>query len=88
MRIRPVDGVDECPNVSAARYEFDTRRNMKDAQEVGDSATAMLLQMILVSVENNLWFLEAYLEGIAVRLHGRKLPPWTAARLNQTGSSS
>ena len=55
---------------SYSRYELDTHHNLKSAQEIGDSESAALLQVISDSVENNLWFLEAYLEGIAVGLHG------------------
>jgi hypothetical protein len=53
------------------------------AQANGDQETVELLHVVLVSIENNLWFLEAYLEGIAVGLHGRKLPTWSSAFDNQ-----
>lgn len=66
-----------------SRYELDTQRNLKAAREAGDTATAGLLQRILATTENNLWFIEAYLEGIAVGLHGRKLPAWTSALPSQ-----
>ena len=61
-----------------SRYELDTRHNLQAAHEIGDLEAAALLQVIATSIEKNLWFLEAYLEGIAVGLHGRKLPPWTS----------
>ena len=48
-------------------------------QAIGDLETAQLLQLILTSTERDMWFLEAYLEGIAVGLHGGKLPQWTPA---------
>jgi len=63
---------------SYSRYERDTLRNIKAAQEIGDAATAALLQAILASIGNSLWFLEAYLEGIAIRLDAKKLPVWTS----------
>src|SRR5881296_1305948 len=53
------------------------------AREIGDSATVDVVQVISVSIENDLWFLEAYLEGIVVGLHGRKLPVWTSTLSNQ-----
>jgi len=66
-----------------SRYELDTQRNLKTAYEAGDTTTAALLQHMLATTENNLWYLEAYLEGIAVGLHGRKLPAWTSALSSQ-----
>jgi hypothetical protein len=66
-----------------SRYELDTQRNLKAVREAGDAATAALLQRILAMTENNLWFIEAYLEGIAVGLHGRKLPTWTSTLSSQ-----
>jgi starvation-inducible DNA-binding protein len=68
---------------SYSRYELDTQQNIKAAQEMGDPGTIALLQLISASIENNLWFLEAYLEGIAVGLHGRKLPSWTSTLSSQ-----
>jgi hypothetical protein len=62
---------------SYSRYEMDTQANIKSAKEIGDSETIRLLEAIALSIENDLWFLEAYFEGIAVGLHGRKLPLWT-----------
>lgn len=59
-----------------SRYEMNTQRNLQAAHEIGDLATVALLKVITVSIEKNLWFLESYLEGITVGLHGRKLPPW------------
>jgi hypothetical protein len=67
---------------SYSRYESDTKHNMKAAQEIGDSETLELLQVISVSIENNLWFLEAYLEGVAIGLHGGRLPRWISAFSN------
>jgi hypothetical protein len=64
-------------------YELDTHHNLKAAREIGDSATVDVLQVISVSIENDLWFLEAYLEGIVVGLHGRKLPVWTSTLSDQ-----
>ncbi len=54
---------------------MNTQRNLQAAHEIGDLATVALLKVITVSIEKNLWFLESYLEGITVGLHGRKLPP-------------
>ena len=83
LRDYPVDVLDAHDQLevllsSYSRYELDTQHNMKGAREIGDSETVALLQVISVSIENNLWLLEAYLEGIAVGLHGRKLPAWTS----------
>src|SRR5262249_11230269 len=61
-----------------SRYELNTQRNMKAAREAGDAGTVALLLRILTTIENDLWFIEAYLEGIAVGLHGTKLPAWTS----------
>jgi starvation-inducible DNA-binding protein len=88
LRDYPVDVLDAHDQLQAllssySRYELNTRHNLKSALEMGDSATAEVLQLISVSIENDLWFLEAYLEGIAVGLHGRKLPLWTSTLSNQ-----
>jgi starvation-inducible DNA-binding protein len=93
LRNYPLDALDAHEHLEAllssySRYELDTRNNMNAAQEIGDSETAKLLQLILISTERNLWFLEAYLEGIAVGLHGRKLPQWTSARDFEQNESS
>jgi starvation-inducible DNA-binding protein len=91
LRDYPVDAFDSRDQLEAllssySRYELDTQQNMRTAGELGDSGTVELLQSMLVSVENNLWFLEAYLEGVAVGLHGRKLPAWTSTFPSPTRS--
>jgi starvation-inducible DNA-binding protein len=78
----PTDAFDARDHLDAllssySRFEMDTQANIKSAKGIGDFETVRLLQMIAASIENDLWFLEAYFEGIAVGLHGRKLPPWT-----------
>ena len=88
LRDYPVDVLDAHDQLEAllssySRYELDTQHNLKAAREIGDSATVDVLQVISVSIENDLWFLEAYLEGIVVGLHGRKLPVWTSTLSNQ-----
>jgi hypothetical protein len=35
--------------------------------------------IVLTSIESNLWFLEAYLEGITVGNQGGSLPHWNSA---------
>jgi starvation-inducible DNA-binding protein len=76
-----------------SRYELDTRNNMKAAREAGESATVLLLHVILSTIENHLWFLEAYLEGIVTRSasatarslnsgHATQLPAWTSSLSN------
>ena len=92
LRDYPLDALDGHEHVEAllssyARYELETCHNRKAAQELGDSGTAGLFQVILASVENNLWLLEAYLEGMAVGLHGGKLPPWTSVVEGRQGNS-
>jgi starvation-inducible DNA-binding protein len=66
------------------RYELDTRQNMRAAREIGDSSTASLFEVIVSSIENNLWLLETYLEGIADGLSGSELPAWTSTLFNQS----
>jgi starvation-inducible DNA-binding protein len=88
LRDYPADVVDARDHLGAllsaySRYELNTRYNMKAIQELGGFESVALLQVVLGSVENNLWFLEAYWEGIAIGLHGRKLPVWTSALSNQ-----
>ena len=88
LRDYPGDVLDSRDQLDAllsgySRYELDTQRNLKAVREAGDAATAALLQRILAMTENNLWFIEAYLEGIAVGLHGRKLPTWTSTLSSQ-----
>src|SRR5262249_34594911 len=84
LRDYPVDALDAYDHLGAllssySRYEWFTRHNMKTAQDTGDSETEQLLKVISAAIEKNLWFLEAYLEGVAVGLHGRKMPIWTSA---------
>ena len=84
LRDYPVDALDAHDHLEAllssySRYELDTRYHMKAAQEDKDSETAGLLQAILVSIENNLWFLEACLEGVTIGHQATKLPRWTSA---------
>jgi starvation-inducible DNA-binding protein len=81
LRDYPLDALEAQDHLKAllsgySRYELDTRRNLDTAEAEGDLETVKLLCAILVSIEKSLWFLEAYLEGIAVGLHGRKLPAW------------
>jgi starvation-inducible DNA-binding protein len=83
LRDYPDDALDSRDQLEAllssySQYELDTQQNLKTAGELGDSGTVQLLRSISISVENSLWFLEAYLEGVAVGLHGRKLPAWTS----------
>jgi starvation-inducible DNA-binding protein len=87
LRDYPLDALDAHDHLEAllssySRYESDTKHNMKAAQGIGDSETLELPQVISVSIENNLWFLEAYLEGVAIGLHGGKLPRWISAFTN------
>lgn len=62
-----------------SRYERDTLQNMKAAQQIGDCETVELLRTIAASVEKNLWFLEACLEGLVLGFAGGKLPAWSSA---------
>ncbi len=87
LRDYPVDVLNSHDQLAAllssySRYELVTGHNLKAVQEIGDPPTAEILQLISVSIEHELWFLEAYLEGIAVGLHGRKLPVWTSTLSN------
>src|SRR5947208_2256293 len=66
-----------------SRSSMDTTHKLKAAREIGESATVDVLQVLSVSIENELWFLEAYLEAIVVGLHGRKLPVWTSTLSDQ-----
>ena len=87
LREYPVDVLDARDQLATllsnySRYELDTRNNMKAAREAGESATVLLLHVILSSIENHLWFIDAYLEGI-VTGHGNQLPAWTSSLSNQ-----
>jgi starvation-inducible DNA-binding protein len=89
LRDYPLDAVDardqlEVLRSNHLRYELDTRQNMRAAREIGDSPTALLFQFILSAIENNLWFLEAYLEGIGMGLDSSELPAWTSTLFNQS----
>jgi len=84
LRDYPLDALNAYDHLHAllssySRYEWFTRHNMKTTQHIGDSETEQLLKRISAAIEKNLWFLEAYLEGVAVGLHGRKMPKWTSA---------
>jgi starvation-inducible DNA-binding protein len=84
LREYPLDAVDAHAHLEAllstySRYEQDTWHNIEALGVNGDTETVELLHVIAASVEKNLWFLEVYLEGIAVGLHGEKLPAWRSA---------
>ena len=84
LRDYPLDALDAYDHLDAllssySRYESHTRYNTKAAHDIGDSETEQLLKVISAAIEKNLWFLEVYLEGVAIGLHGRKLPIWTSA---------
>jgi starvation-inducible DNA-binding protein len=84
LRDYPSDALDSRDHLEAllsgfSRYELDTQHNRSAAKEAGDLETGKLLAVISVAIEKNLWFLEAYLEGIAVGLQHTHLPPWRSA---------
>ena len=68
---------------SHSRYELNTICNLNTLRARGDFETIKVFDPVLAFIENSLWFLEAYLEGIAVGLHGRKLPLWTSSLSTQ-----
>jgi starvation-inducible DNA-binding protein len=84
LREYPMDALDANEHLQAllssySRYELSIRNTRKTISETNDAETARLLDSIADSIERNLWLLEAHLEGIAVGLHGGKLPKWTPA---------
>ena len=89
LREYPLNAVDARDQLEALlsnylRYELDTLQNMRAAREIGDSSMSLLFQVILSSIENNLWFLETYLEGINDGLSAIELPAWTSTLFNQS----
>jgi DNA-binding ferritin-like protein len=89
LREYPLNAVDARDQLEALlsnylRYELDTLQNMRAAREIGDSSMSLLFQVILSSIENNLWFLETYLEGINDGLSASELPAWTSTLFNQS----
>jgi starvation-inducible DNA-binding protein len=85
MRDYPVDALTAREHLEAllssySRYELNARENLLTAQTLEDPDAITLIQQILTSVEKNLWFLEASLEGVAVGVSSTKLPSWTAIR--------
>jgi DNA-binding ferritin-like protein len=85
MRDYPVDALTAREHLEAllssySRYELNARENLLTAQTLEDPDAITLIQQILTSVEKNLWFLEADLEGVAVGVSSTKLPSWTAIR--------
>jgi len=89
LRDYPMDAVDAAAQLEALRsnylrYELDTLQNMRAAREIGDASTALLFQVILSAIENNLWFIEAYSEGIDKAVDGKELPAWTSTLFNQS----
>jgi hypothetical protein len=45
-----------------------------------------MFEIVLTSIESNLWFLEAYLEGITVGNQGGTLPRWHSAFRKPSGN--
>ncbi|PYS01210.1 MAG: DNA starvation/stationary phase protection protein Dps [Acidobacteria bacterium] len=84
LRNYPADALEAHDHVEAllssySKYEVGALKATKDIEELRDFQTVGLLLEICNAVEKNLWFLEAYLEAIAVGSTGGRLPRWTSA---------
>ena len=96
----PLDALDAKDHLKAllsshSRYALDTRQNLETVREIGHSEIPALFVIVLTSIESNLWFLEAYLEGVAAGNQAAKLPHWNSTidrfsgnDLNDTATSS
>ena len=62
-----------------ARYARQTSEAITSLRRSGDLESSELLRVISNAVERCLWFLEIYLEGLALNSDGSRLPEWSAA---------
>ena len=63
-------------------YEKRTSEAIATLRRSGDLESAELLGMISKDVERCLWFLDIYLEGLALNSDGSRLPDWSAEPSN------
>ena len=59
-----------------AHYARQTSEAITSLRRSGDPESAELLAGIFKAVERCLWFLEIYLEGLALNTNGSRLPEW------------
>jgi DNA-binding ferritin-like protein len=64
---------------SYARYARQTWEALTSLRRSGDLESSELLGMISNAIERCLWFLEIYLEGLALNSDGSRLPEWSAS---------
>jgi DNA-binding ferritin-like protein len=61
-----------------ARYLRQTSEATVDLKHVGDLKSAELLEAIFATTERRLWFLQIYLEALAVNTDVGRLPDWSS----------
>jgi starvation-inducible DNA-binding protein len=92
LQAYPLDATDVRDHLNAllsshSRYALDTRQNLKASLEIeGGAYLSQVFETVLTSIESNLWFLEAYLEGITVGNQRGTLPHWNSAFGNPPGN--
>ena len=91
LQAYPLDATDVRDHLNAllsshSRYALDTRQNLESLLEIERSDISGLFEIVLTSIESNLWFLEAYLEGITVGNQGGTLPRWHSAFRKPSGN--
>ena len=59
-----------------AHYVRTTWDSITVLTRIGDVASVGALNLILAATEKGLWFIEIYLEGLALRMDCRRLPEW------------
>ena len=60
-----------------AHYGRQTSEANTSLQGLGDTESSQLLGAIFNAVERSLWFIEIYLEGLALKTDGSRLPDWS-----------
>jgi len=60
-----------------ARYARETSAASVSLQRLGDIESSRILAAIMSCIDRCLWFIEIYLEGLALKTDGSRLPDWS-----------
>src|SRR5437667_423729 len=60
-----------------AHYARETSAASVSLQRLGDIESSRILAAIMSCVDRCLWFIEIYLEGLALKTDGSQLPDWS-----------
>ena len=86
-RLFPADSADLREQLESllcgfAHYGRQTSEANTSLQGLGDTESSQLLGAIFNAVERSLWFIEIYLEGLALNADSSRLPDWSGHYVN------